>query len=682
MWWILLSNQNGQAPLFGTFEYIMMGMLFISMVILIATLLIYYQKKNNQHELKVEKSKKDFLYASYLFFNKYRAIRSYLWNIEKRIETIELADKWTVSRKTMQFAYMSTSITVTLLLFFFAISDDLYFFLIGCLIIFIIHNQISKHFFEKMQFKIILQFKSFLEDVRHHYHEHGMIDEAIYDAIENAEYEISLHANKMYQILSAPDIEEEIDKYYDVVPNKFFKTFLALSYTVQKFGDKVVDKQSVFLTNLNYLKQEINMEVLKTEKLNQLFKSLAAIAILPVFAMKPIEGWAIKNLPEIASYYKGSYGFFVQLLIFTVVFLAYFMINKMQKDSEVQLNDFKFEDFLLSQPIISYVISVIINKNYSKAVKIMETLKNANNRLSVNQFYVRKLAMMVASFVIGVIVFQQAHALNREAILDSLGDSKIQLTTGKEERLKLINFDKAYLKENLKSRKTREMIKEDVRDAYPQWQNQAVIQTALRLFNKMTNYNNEYFKWWELLLCGLIACIAYVVPNIGLSYKKTMMELDMEDEVMQFHTTILMLMYIDQITVEDILQWMEQFALVFKDAINKCLNNFENGDMEALEELKIDEPFVPFARVVDNLLLASDKIPIVKAFDELRVERVYYQEKRKQDMEVIIMKKGIFGKMFAFAPLLLLAVLYLIVPFVTMSFSQLGGFYQNVQGVI
>lgn len=147
--------------------------------------------------------------------------------------------------------------------------------------------------------------------------------------------------------------------------------------------------------------------------------------------------------------------------------------------------------------------------------------------------------------------------------------------------------------------------------------------------------------------------------------------MNMEDEVMQYHAIILMLMHIDRVSVEDILKWMEQFAVVFKDSISKCLNNFENGDMEALEQLKIDEPFVPFSRIVENLQSASDKIPIVRAFDQLKVERGYYQEKRKMDNEITLNKKGMWGKMIAFVPLIATIFLYILLPFILISINQL-----------
>jgi hypothetical protein len=201
---------------------------------------------------------------------------------------------------------------------------------------------------------------------------------------------------------------------------------------------------------------------------------------------------------------------------------------------------------------------------------------------------------------------------------------------------------------------------------------------AKRIMHKLENYRNEYFRWWELIIALLISVLCYNIPYWLMLFRKRVIQMNMEDEVMQFHAIILMLMNIDRISVEDILRWMEQFSYIFKDSINKCLNNFENGDAEALEQLKIDEPFVPFSRIVENLQSASDKIPIVRAFDQLKVERGYYQEKRKLDNEITVNRKGMWGKAIAYVPLIATIVLYILLPFLLISIKQLLNYSSNM----
>lgn len=217
---------------------------------------------------------------------------------------------------------------------------------------------------------------------------------------------------------------------------------------------------------------------------------------------------------------------------------------------------------------------------------------------------------------------------------------------------------------------------QDIRDK------ELVVNLADRMYKKILDYNQQYLKWWQFIICFMIAFLAYNLPYWLLIFRKKVLQMGMEDEVMQFHSIILMLMYIERISVDNILQWMEQFASIFKGSIAKCLNDFEHGDMEALEQLKIDEPFLPFARLVENLQAASDKISVAQAFDELIIERGYYQEKRKQDNEIMIAKKALYGKMIAFTPLGATVFLHLLTPFMLESLNQLLSYSEQLKSVL
>ena len=155
--------------------------------------------------------------------------------------------------------------------------------------------------------------------------------------------------------------------------------------------------------------------------------------------------------------------------------------------------------------------------------------------------------------------------------------------------------------------------------------------------------------------------------------------MEMENEVMQFQTIILMLMKIERVNVEMILEWLERYANIFKEPIARCVNNYEAGAWEALEELKNDITHQDMIRIVESLQAAVEKIPIREAFDELDADRDYHQEKRKATNDILVARKGLIGKAVGFAPMVCLFVGYLIIPLVivgltnmTSTFSQLG----------
>jgi len=163
-----------------------------------------------------------------------------------------------------------------------------------------------------------------------------------------------------------------------------------------------------------------------------------------------------------------------------------------------------------------------------------------------------------------------------------------------------------------------------------------------------------------------------------LMFQKIMRKLEIENEVMQFQTIILMLMKIERVNVEMILEWLERYSNIFREPISKCVNNYEAGAWEALEELKNEINFEQMIRIVEGLQSAVEKIPINEAFDELDNEREYYQEKRKESNERLIKRKGMIGKAIGFTPMVGLFVGYLIVPLVLIGLLSMTSSFSSI----
>ena len=199
------------------------------------------------------------------------------------------------------------------------------------------------------------------------------------------------------------------------------------------------------------------------------------------------------------------------------------------------------------------------------------------------------------------------------------------------------------------------------------------IETATkRIFEKIQVVNSEYLQWFEVLLAFVFGIVGYMAPIWILMFQVKMRQIEMEDEVMQFQTIILMLMRIERVNVEIILEWLERYANIFKAPITKCLNNYEAGAWEALEEMKNEVSYPQLIRIIESMQAAVEKIPIADAFDELDSERDYYQEKRKESNERLIKRKGMIGKAIGFAPMVCLFVGYLIIPLVFIGLTSMS----------
>ena len=227
---------------------------------------------------------------------------------------------------------------------------------------------------------------------------------------------------------------------------------------------------------------------------------------------------------------------------------------------------------------------------------------------------------------------------------------------------------------------TQEQIRKAVEklDYYEEANDEEIDTAAERIYGKLQVVNSEYLQWFELLLACVFAVIGYMAPIWLLYFQVKMRQLEMEDEVMQYQTIIMMLMRIERVNVEMILEWLERYSDIFKPQITKCLNNYEAGAWEALEAMKEDVSYLPLIRIVESLQAAVEKIPIKDAFDELDSERDYYQEKRKESNERLIKRQGMIGKFIGFAPMVTLFVGYLIVPLVFIGLTSMTSSFETM----
>ena len=209
-------------------------------------------------------------------------------------------------------------------------------------------------------------------------------------------------------------------------------------------------------------------------------------------------------------------------------------------------------------------------------------------------------------------------------------------------------------------------------DYYEDASEEEITVVVERIKEKLAVINSEYLQWFEILLSFVFAVIAYMAPIWILMFQVKMRQLEMEDEVMQFQTIILMLMRIERVNVEIILEWLERYSNIFKAPITKCVNNYEAGAWEALEQMKEDVSYQPLIRIIESMQAAVEKIPITDAFDELDSEREYYREKRKESNERLISRKGLIGKVIGFAPMVCMFVGYLIIPLVFVGLTSMA----------
>jgi len=660
------------------------------------------QRASNVNELvgtRLKKNRKQKLYQfyqkSYIYAVRIPLIQRYVMKIRKRLSSIHTYDELTIRKESMRITLLALGGLSFSVLLLSLIGNDLtftFFVLLGAVVV---NGTLIDNFVNKVSDRLLYQQTELIEDTRHQYNQHKMVDEAILGAAEVSKYEISTHARKIHETITSTKPEEKLQAYYDVAPNRFLKVFAGISFLVKEYGDKNLnDKGSMYLSTLDRLKGEILEEILYRKKLRYYLNSLSIMAIVPVFFLKPIEIWANKMFPSMDEFYTSKLGYIIKIIIFMVILLSYVLLKKIQ-DNEDENFPHPSKHRLLKRLYKKRPIKIVIDKlvpdqHTKKYFDLDKLLKDTNQSLTMESFFLQRIISFLVVMLISISLFMYMHTITINHTFTSYSLFRDTMTIGKmspeeEKKLGEVNeFDRSII---VQLKGVRENVKDDVavlvnRDLGKGSDSEEIIQTTNRITEKIVSINKEYFKWWELLLSIGMGVLAYNVPIWLLQFQRRMREMQMKIEVNQMHTIIGMLSEFERVSVETILEWMERFSFIFRTPLKKCLLNFESGSMEALQELVIEAPFPSFVRTIERLQNALERIPVKEAFADLETDRNYYLEDRKQENEKIINKKANWGRMLGFAPMNAVVFLYLVFPFIYVSIISSSAVYEQLNKTI
>jgi len=721
-------------------------------------------------------------------------IKRYVYKIRRRLELLHDDDEYTIRNEVAKIALRSIIIAlVASIVLAYINRENLFMMLVSLVGVVVVIENMTDMMVNKIEDTLLKQQLELFSEVRHAYHETNMVEEALYEASLIEEMEVIVQADKIYDILISAEPELELERYYDIAPNRFLKAFAGISYLTKEFGDRKVNGISLYLKNMNNITQELQLEILKRDKLDYLFKSLTYISLAPILFIIPLKNWALSSFESTRDFYEGPVGYLAQLGLLVLIFVCYSLLKRVKDNTDRTKaendNENPWQEKVYRIPLIEQFIDQLTPKSTQKEyVKMRNLLKETNSKLKMEWLYVNRVVWCVLGFFASIFIISQVHSITINNILystttesavfgqlsdedkrqgDMLSafdryfvrtlaenntilnavrrDSKenavqkiaeemirinneplseevatkisqriynklqvrsVQAVSAKASIQKAILdshvemprkdfvakladmlYERAWSRESWREEEkgiiTLDDIKECVIEIYSvPLTTEQIYANAERIYDKLKVYGNEYFKWLEVLIAVIIAYAMYYMPIAILMFQRKMRAMEMEDEVMQFQTIILMLMYIERISVEFIIEWLARYANIFKDPLLKCLNNYESGAIEALEELKEDAPYKPFVRIVESLESAVENVPLTDAFDELESERNFFQEVRKETNERLINKKARLGRVIGFAPMVTLFVGYLIGPLIWSSIVDMGSYFGQMGAML
>ena len=621
------------------------------------------------------------LYVKYL---KTPFLKRYLLKVRRRIEINNLDDEFLTRYQSAQIITKGLLVIIPLTIAIIVITHANILLMSICLIfeLFIIDSA-TDGMVDKLDNNLLTQQIDFFAQMRHSYHETNMVGEAIYVTAQDSDHiEVARQAERIYEILNSSDPEMELEKYYDISPNNYLKEFAGISYLTQEFGDRKLDGESLYLRNLENITQEMQLEILKRDKLNYTFQSLAVISIAPMLMMEPLKNWSIGNFAFTQTFFLGKAGLIVQILIMVLTFVCYVLVRRLKDNGSVKRvedNQNPWQARVYKNPLGKKIVDEFMpKKNTADYRKEHQLLKDAASKQKLEWVYVNRLVMLVLAFLGSFVVIWCTHLIQINYIysqptsdynlIANLEGSDLKKAMQRTENhnvfLNMFRGKRSTTQEDIK----KAMVKHEL---YKSASEKTIDKESKLIYDKLVKINDEYIKWYEILFSVVLAYLGYVAPMLLLKFQVKMRQMAMEDEVMSYQVIILMLMRLERVDVEMILEWLERYADIFKDPISRCLNNYESGAWESLEAMKDEVTYQDFIRIIESLQSAVEKVPIREAFEELDSDRDYYKNKRRETNERLIKTKGMIGKVIGFAPMVTVFVGYLIIPLVFMGLKSM-----------
>ena len=406
--------------------YIMGG----SVGILVIIILAYYilskkmQKSEYRQIQKLQQGTKEKSFSTeilfqrlYITYARIPFLKRYILKLRRRLEIINIDDEYNTRKDSAKILTKALAIVVPTAVLTIVITSSNYLLMFILLIfeLFMVDTLIDGSI-DKKDTNLLKEQLDFFSEIRHAYHEFNMVEEAIYQVSQDDEMDISRQGEKIYEILIADDPEMELEKYYDIAPNVFLKEFAGISYLTKEFGDRKVNGASLYLKNINNITKEMQLEILKRDKLNYVFQSLSFISVAPILLLEPLKNWSISNFSFTQSWYNGKPGMIVQILILIITVVSYIMVRRLKDNGSTGMNTKNTENpwqaKLYKNKYVKRFVDLFIPKDGTKEYrKIKQLLKDAASHLKIEWLYINRIVLAVVTCIASLIIFIYLHQL-------------------------------------------------------------------------------------------------------------------------------------------------------------------------------------------------------------------------------------------------------------------------------
>lgn len=195
------------------------------------------------------------------------------------------------------------------------------------------------------------------------------------------------------------------------------------------------------------------------------------------------------------------------------------------------------------------------------------------------------------------------------------------------------------------------------------------------IFFLFRRYEANLTIW--ILPAFLMPAAGYWYPIVRLKITGLILSDRMQEEILNFQFLIRMEMRLPGMTTLELLEELEENAVIFKDSLRACIRDYGKDEQEAFLTLWQKENYPPFRRLVDMFLMV-DESGMEEAFSEIKDDMEEFQENRKLEVEILQQRRAEAAMLLACIPGMFILFCYLIIPFMLECFRMLENYNSSL----
>lgn len=660
--------------------------IFLGLVIIGGLTYLYIDKKKSSSSIpqinKVSTNRNTFVFYMQRLYKTLPFTKKLYMKTLKRIQALYPADELSISKKATSYLTTAFGISIAVsLLAILSAKGDVFYILCGLLVGYLIIELIVNIRLENLENKLLTEFKDFLDNVLHQYNMCHIVTDAIYDTLNTSSFLVSLHTQRIHSIITSQNIDFETNRYRKMSPNRFLLMFLAICSSITKSGDTGFRNKSIsdFTKSVNNLKEGLNEEILKRNSLQNAIRLAPFMTLLPLVFIKPIEAWAKSNFDGIETYFEGAYGIIATVILFLVCVGSHYYIRQLKDGKKVEERESSIWYKLSKIKYVDEYLNKYINHNKSRAERINKKLKAVGCNIGPKAFMMKRITYGLLAFICTLIVLCSAFIRERiqtTADFAANFENSIVISEDYRKMMEVVAEDYSQMYTGTEYRDV-ETMKEIIKENTQIKSDSAAEEVATAIVTALDKKDSIYFQWYYILIAYAVAVAAFFIPTFMVRIKEKLVDMDKEDEINQFRIIMSILINIDGVTINTILEWMQNFSSSYRITISHCILNMEYDEEKALKDMqRAEKNDIAFCNFVDNII-AVRKVSVKKAFATIETDKEYYKDKRRQDNEIMNRKKAEKANMISMIPLFTVIIIHLIGPILLMSLEMFSTL-QNV----